>query len=79
MLVRGAAAIVEEGEAHQDGVRLLEEKYPQYREMAIERRPLIAIGHLTATSWRGDGERCGGGASSGPLRPRRGAGARPPA
>ena len=58
--IRGEARIVSPGEAgHAEAIAALRAKYPQYRAMAIEQRPVIAIGHLTATSWRGDGTRFG--------------------
>jgi PPOX class probable F420-dependent enzyme len=58
--VHGVARIVQPGEeGHAVAIIALRAKYPQYRAMAIEQRPVIAIGGLTATSWRGDGERFG--------------------
>jgi coenzyme F420-0:L-glutamate ligase/coenzyme F420-1:gamma-L-glutamate ligase len=58
VLVRGVAHIVEPGEdGHAGAIAALRSKYPQYRAMAIEQRPVIAIRGPTATSWRGDGKR----------------------
>jgi PPOX class probable F420-dependent enzyme len=58
--VRGLARIVHPGDdGHAAAIAALRAKYPQYHGMAIEQRPVIAIGHLTATSWRGDGNRFG--------------------
>ena len=52
--VRGLATIVEQGApGHAEAVAALRAKYPQYGRMAIDERPLVAIGSLTATSWRG--------------------------
>lgn len=56
--VRGIARIIEPGDpGHDEAIEALRAKYPQYRAMAIEQRPVIAIENLTATSWRGDGDR----------------------
>jgi coenzyme F420-0:L-glutamate ligase/coenzyme F420-1:gamma-L-glutamate ligase len=52
MLVKGRGKIVENGEAHATGVRLLEEKYPQYKEMPLKDRPLIVITPSRVTSWK---------------------------
>lgn len=50
--IRGRAEIVEPGERHHaSAIAGLREKYPQYRSMAIERRPVILIDDLHATSW----------------------------
>lgn len=58
--VHGAARVMEPGEAgHAEAVAALRAKYPQYREMALERRPVIVIEGLTGFSWRGDGGRLG--------------------
>ena len=58
--VRGEARLLEPGAAgHPEAVAALREKYPQYRDMAIEDRLVIAIERLTAFSWRGDGTRFG--------------------
>jgi PPOX class probable F420-dependent enzyme len=44
LIVDGKAEIVEPGAAeHRMAVRALREKYPQYRSMAIESRPMIKI------------------------------------
>lgn len=50
--VTGVAAIVEPGSAgHEAAIAALRAKYPQYRSMAIERRPVIAIEQLRTRSW----------------------------
>lgn len=55
--VRGRAAVAETGtELHAKAIGALRSKYPQYRNMAIEDRPVIVIDGLRAHSWRGDGE-----------------------
>jgi PPOX class probable F420-dependent enzyme len=54
--VRGRASLLAPGvEGHAAAIIALRRKYPQYRSMAIEQRPVILIGNLLATSWRGDG------------------------
>src|SRR5437016_3462337 len=52
MLVKGTGKIVEKGETHATGVRLLEEKYAQYKRMPLKDRPLIVITPLHVTSWK---------------------------
>ena len=52
--VRGTARIVPPGDnGHDTAVAALRQKYSQYETMSIETRPIIVIGQLTATSWRG--------------------------
>lgn len=54
--VKGRARLLAPGdEIHGAAIDALRAKYPQYRAMAIEERPVIAIEHLRASSWRGDG------------------------
>jgi PPOX class probable F420-dependent enzyme len=43
VLVRGTAKILTRGDRHRRAVRLLRRKYPQYRTMALDERPVIAI------------------------------------
>lgn len=51
VMVRGKAEVVEDGQAHAIGLRLLTEKYPQYGAMPLEGRPLIVLTPLRVTSW----------------------------
>ena len=51
VMVTGRGAIVDGGEAHGAGVRLLQEKYPQYGAMPLDGRPLIVVTPLRVTSW----------------------------
>lgn len=52
--LRGRARLLEVATpGHEAGVSALRAKYPQYAAMAIDERPLIAIGELTAAAWRG--------------------------
>lgn len=52
----GVAAIIEPGDPiHEAAVAVLRAKYPQYRTMAIDHRPVIVIRAIRASSWRGDG------------------------
>jgi PPOX class probable F420-dependent enzyme len=52
MLVMGTARILSSGQRHRKAVRLLRHKYPQYRSMAIDDRPMIVIkpGHIVTWS-----------------------------
>jgi coenzyme F420-0:L-glutamate ligase/coenzyme F420-1:gamma-L-glutamate ligase len=55
LLVRGRAELVEPGsEEHAAAVALLRAKYPQYRTMAIETRPVIRIEPTRARLWAAD-------------------------
>ena len=51
VLVSGKARITVRGTNHRHAVELLRKKYPQYRSMAIDRRPLIVIRPKKMTSW----------------------------
>ena len=51
VMVKGRGALVEDGEAHRAGVRLLQSKYPQYRAMPLTECPLIAVTPVAITSW----------------------------
>jgi PPOX class probable F420-dependent enzyme len=51
VLVFGQARVLLSGVKHRKAVVLLRRKYPQYRSMAIDRRPLIAIRPKRLTSW----------------------------
>ncbi len=56
--VRGRARLLEVVEpGHAEAIAGLRAKYPQYRRMAIDTRPVIEVADLTATSWRGDAGR----------------------
>ncbi|MFP6704744.1 MAG: TIGR03668 family PPOX class F420-dependent oxidoreductase, partial [Alphaproteobacteria bacterium] len=51
LMLRGQADILPSGDEHDEAQRLLRARYPQIREMAIERHPVIAIRVEHATSW----------------------------
>ena len=51
VLIFGKARILQSGEKHRSAVKLLRRKYPQYRRMAIDQRPLIVITTLRITPW----------------------------
>ena len=51
VLVFGRARVINRGIAHRHAVRRLRRKYPQYRRMAIDRRPLIVITPKRSTAW----------------------------
>jgi PPOX class probable F420-dependent enzyme len=48
VLIRGKAKILHRGAIHAEAVRRLRRKYPQYRQMALDTRPMIQI---TPTKW----------------------------
>ncbi|MBI2989401.1 MAG: TIGR03668 family PPOX class F420-dependent oxidoreductase [Deltaproteobacteria bacterium] len=51
VLIRGRARLLTGGENYRRAVLLLRKKYPQYRRMAIEERPMIRIMPTRVTSW----------------------------
>jgi hypothetical protein len=51
VLIRGRADVLMKGEAHEGALRLLRAKYPQYRKMALEDRPIIRITPESLVSW----------------------------
>ena len=51
VLVIGTAKILLRGKRHDRAVKLLRRKYPQYRSMALEERPIICITPARAVSW----------------------------
>jgi PPOX class probable F420-dependent enzyme len=51
VLVRGGARIVLVGPEHMRGLEALRTKYAQYRAMALEGRPVIAIDVEHVTTW----------------------------
>ena len=52
LLVRGRAGLVQPADpGHPDAVDALREKYPQYREMAIDAQPLICIEPERYSDW----------------------------
>ncbi|HEY0068813.1 MAG TPA: TIGR03668 family PPOX class F420-dependent oxidoreductase [Chloroflexia bacterium] len=53
-LVSGTAALEQPGsEVHGAAISMLREKYPQYREMAIDGQPVIAITPVAVRGWKG--------------------------
>ena len=51
ILIRGKAKILLRGEKHKKAVSLLRRKYPQYRCMAIDQRPIIRIVPTHVKKW----------------------------
>lgn len=51
VLVLAKARILSRGENHRRAVRLLRRKYPQYRAMSIDRRPMIVIAPKRIVCW----------------------------
>ncbi len=51
LLVQGTARIIKSGPERDRAIGLLREKYPQYREMALESAPVIEILPLRTIQW----------------------------
>ena len=51
VLITGVAQLIHEGEEHRQAVVYLKEKYPQYRDMDIDRTPVIRITASRITCW----------------------------
>ena len=51
VLVKGTGILLESGEEHAKGIRLLEEKYRQYRALPLKDCPLIVITPSEITNW----------------------------
>jgi len=51
LMVSGQAAIIEAGDEHRRAIAGLRERYRQYREMALEERPVIKVTPERVTSW----------------------------
>ena len=51
VIVRGRAEIVDRGGERSGALTLLREKYPQYRAMALEERPLLVIEPESVAAW----------------------------
>ncbi len=50
--LRGVARVIEPGDTHSRAVSLLRVRYDQYRGMALESRPIIAVDVQRAVGWR---------------------------
>jgi PPOX class probable F420-dependent enzyme len=51
LLVFGKARILLSGDKHRQAVRLLRRKYPQYRRMSVDKRPMISITPRSIVVW----------------------------
>ena len=51
VLIFGRAKVLLRGPRHRRAVRLLRKKYPQYRKMRLQERPMIRIAPIRWTSW----------------------------
>jgi PPOX class probable F420-dependent enzyme len=51
VMIRGRAEILESGAEHDNAQQLLRTRYPQYRMMALDDLPVIAIRIERVTSW----------------------------
>lgn len=56
VLIRGRAEIIERGGDHLPAITALRAKYPQYRAMALEDRPLIRISLERVNAWGAAGQ-----------------------
>ena len=54
-LVTGAARVIESGPDHIRAIALLREKYPQYRTMRLEGRPVVVISPAGMIAWAAEG------------------------
>ncbi len=55
-MLRCRAEVLDEGDdGYADAIEALREKYPQYRAMALDGRPLIALMPLRVSSWGVEG------------------------
>lgn len=52
VLVHGTAEIIQNGREHRHAIALLRKKYPQYRSMRLEKRPVIKIRLVRVVAWR---------------------------
>ena len=52
ILVEGIAEVLTEATEHAEALRLLREKYPQYRAMRLEGRPVIKIAPQRLIRWK---------------------------
>ena len=51
IILQGRASVLTRGETHRKAVRLLRRKYPQYRAMALDQRPIIQIRVVRCIRW----------------------------
>ena len=51
VLMTGTARLIHRGEEHQHAIKMLREKYPQYRDMDIGENPVIKVTPSRITSW----------------------------
>lgn len=53
VMIRGSATVSDRGLEHESALEALRVRYPQYREMALEGRPVIRVTPERASSWGG--------------------------
>jgi PPOX class probable F420-dependent enzyme len=51
VLITGTARIIRRGQRQRRAIKLLRKKYPQYRRMALDTRPMIALVARRITVW----------------------------
>jgi len=54
-LVTGTGRVIESGPDHLRAIALLREKYPQYRAMRLEDRPVLVISPAGTIAWAAEG------------------------
>jgi PPOX class probable F420-dependent enzyme len=52
VILRGPAELVTTGPSQATGVRLLEERYPQYASMPLAGRPMVVVQVERMSAWR---------------------------
>lgn len=51
VIIQGKASVLTRGETHRKAVRLLRRKYPQYRAMTLDERPVVRIRVVRCIRW----------------------------
>ncbi len=72
VLVRGTAEVIDQGPEHARAVAVLRRKYPQYRRMRLEDRPVLRITPRRLVAWAARGRGALSGAPTVHPRPVRG-------
>lgn len=54
IIIHGKAKLIWSGEEYQQAINRLRRKYPQYRSMNLQSRPVIKIIRRRSVSWRSD-------------------------
>ena len=54
IIIHGKAEVIQSGEEHQQAITQLKKKYPQYRSMSLQTRPVIKIAPTRIKTWNSD-------------------------